>query len=67
MWNPNNTERRILDKIKSIKKPVQRKVIVKKPKKGLSKQEKEVKELLTIIDGKGKATVKLDKVLKYLK
>lgn len=66
MWNPNNTERRILDKIKGIKKP-KRKIVVRKPKKGLSNQEKEVKELLSIIDGKEKATVKLDKVLKRLK
>ena len=44
-----------------------KKVIVRKPKKGLSNQEKEVKELLSILDGKEKATVKLDKVLKRLK
>ena len=66
MFNPNNTERRVLDKIKGIKKP-KRKIVVRKPKKGLSNQEKEVKELISILDGKDKATIKLDKVLKRLK
>ena len=55
-----------LKRIQSIKKKT-KKVIVRKPKKGLSNQEKEVKELLSILDGKEKATVKLDKVLKRLK
>ena len=66
MWNQKPREQRILERIQSIKKKT-KKVIVKRPKKGLSKQEKEVKELLSIIDGKEKATVKLDKVLKRLK
>jgi len=66
MWNQNEREQRILERIKSIQKKT-KKVIVKRPKKGLSKQEKEVKELLSILDGKEKATVKLDKVLKRLK
>jgi len=66
MWNQNEREQRILERIKSIQKKTKR-VIVRKPKKGLSKQEKEVKELLSILDGKEKATVKLDKVLKRLK
>ena len=66
MWNQNDREQRILERIQSIKKKT-KKVIVKRPKKGLSKQDKEVKELLSILDGKEKATVKLDKVLKHLK
>ncbi|MDA8644428.1 hypothetical protein N9L50_03965 [Flavobacteriaceae bacterium] len=66
MWNQNDREQRILKRIQSIQKKT-KKVIVKRPKKGLSKQEKEVKELLSILDGKEKATVKLDKVLKRLK
>ena len=66
MWNQSEREQRILERIKSIQKKT-KKVIVKRPKKGLSKQEKEVKELLSILDGKEKATVKLDKVLKRLK
>jgi len=66
MWNQNEREQRILERIKSIQKKTKR-VVVRKPKKGLSKQEKEVKELLFILDGKEKATVKLDKVLKRLK
>ena len=66
MWNQNDREQRILERIQSIKKKT-KKVIVKRPKKGLSKQDKEVKELLSILDGKEKATVKLDKVLKRLK
>ena len=66
MFNQNDREQRILKRIQSIKKKTQ-KVIVKRPKKGLSKQDKEVKELLSILDGKEKATVKLDKVLKRLK
>ena len=65
MWNQKPREQRILERIQSIKK--RKKVVVRKPKKGLSNQEKEVKELLSIIDGKEKATVKLDKVLKRLK
>jgi hypothetical protein len=66
MWNQKPREQRILERIQSIKKKT-KKGIVKRPKKGLSKQEKEVKELLSILDGKEKATVKLDKVLKRLK
>jgi hypothetical protein len=66
MWNQKPREQRILERIQSIKKKT-KKVIVRKPKKGLSNQEKEVKELLSILDGKEKATVKLDKVLKRLK
>ena len=66
MWNQNEREQRILERIKSIQKKTKR-VVVRKPKKGLSKQDKEVKELLSILDGKEKATVKLDKVLKRLK
>ena len=66
MFNPNDREQRILKRIQSIQKKT-KKVIVKRPKKGLSKQDKEVKELLSILDGKEKATVKLDKVLKRLK
>ena len=66
MWNQNEREQRILERIKSIQKKTKR-VVVRKPKKGLSKQEKEVKELLSILDGKEKATVKLDKFLKRLK
>lgn len=65
MWNQKPREQRILERIQSIKK--RKKVVVRKPKKGLSNQEKEVKELLSILDGKEKATVKLDKVLKRLK
>ena len=65
MWNQKPREQRILERIQSIKK--RKKVIVRKPKKGLSNQEKEVKELLSILDGKEKATIKLDKVLKRLK
>ena len=65
MWNQKPREQRILERIQSFKK--RKKVIVRKPKKGLSNQEKEVKELLSILDGKEKATVKLDKVLKRLK
>ena len=66
MWNQKPREQRILERIQSIKKKT-KKVIVRKPKKGLRNQEKEVKELLSILDGKEKATVKLDKVLKRLK
>ena len=66
MWNQKPREQRILERIQSIKKKT-KKVVVRKPKKGLSNQEKEVKELLSILDGKEKATVKLDKVLKRLK
>jgi hypothetical protein len=66
MWNQKPREQRILERIQSIKKKT-KKVIVRKPKKGLSNQEKEVKELLSILDGKEKATIKLDKVLKRLK
>ena len=66
MRNQKPREQRILERIQSIKKKT-KKVIVRKPKKGLSNQEKEVKELLSILDGKEKATVKLDKVLKRLK
>ena len=65
MWKQKPREQRILERIQSIKK--RKKVIVRKPKKGLSNQEKEVKELLSILDGKEKATIKLDKVLKRLK
>ena len=65
MWNQKPREQRILERIQSIKK--RKKVVVRKPKKGLSNQEKEVKELLSILDGKEKATIKLDKVLKRLK
>jgi len=59
MWNPNNTERRILDKIKAIKKP----------KKNL-KDEKQLQKVEDVLFNppKGqKATVTLDKVLKLLK
>ena len=66
MWNQKPREQRILEKIQSIKKKT-KKVVVRKPKKGLSNQQKEVKELLSIIDSKEKATIKLDKVLKRLK
>ena len=66
MWNQKPREQRILEKIQSIKKKT-KKVVVRKPKKGLSNQQKEVKELLSILEGKEKATVKLDKVLKRLK
>ena len=66
MWNQKPREQRILEKIQSIKKKT-KKVIVRKPKKGMSNQEKETKELLSIIDSKEKATIKLDKVLKRLK
>ena len=65
MWNQKPREQRILEKIQSIKQ--RKKVVVRKPKKGLSRQDKQVKELLSILDGKDKATVKLDKVLKHLK
>ena len=65
MFNPNNTKKRILDRIATIKRP-KRKVIVQKPKKVL-KSDKKVKELLTILDSKEKATVKLEKFLKHLK
>ena len=66
MWNQNETERRILDRINSIKKRT-KKVVVRKPKKVLSNQDKQVKELLAILDSKEKATIKLEKVLKRLK
>lgn len=66
MWNQNETERRILDRINSLKKRT-KKVVVRKPKKVLSRQDKQVKELLSILDGKEKATIKLEKVLKHLK
>ena len=66
MWNQKPREQRILERIQSIKKKT-KKVVVRKPKKGLSNQEKEIKELLSIIDSKEKATIKLDKVLKRLK
>ena len=66
MWNQKPREQRILERIQSIKKKT-KKVVVRKPKKGLSNQQKEVKELLSILDGKEKATIKLDKVLKRLK
>ena len=65
MWNQKPREQRILEKIQSIKQ--RKRVVVRKPKKGLNKQDKQVKELLSILDGKEKATVKLDKVLKHLK
>ena len=66
MWNQKPREQRILEKIQSIKKKT-KKVVVRKPKKGLSNQQKEVKELLSILEGKEKATLKIDKVLKRLK
>ena len=66
MWNQKPREQRILERIQSIKKKT-KKVVVRKPKKGLSNQQKQVKELLSILDGKEKATIKLDKVLKRLK
>ena len=65
MWNQKPREQRILERIQSIKK--RKKVVVRKPKKGLSRQDKQVKELLSILDGKEKATIKLEKVLKHLK
>ena len=68
MWNPNNTERRILDKIKAIKKP-NRKIVVRKPKKNL-KDEKQLQKIEDVLFNppKGqKATVTLDNVLKLLK
>lgn len=63
MWNQNEREQRILERIKSIQKKTKR-VVVRKPKKGLSKQEKAI---LDVIDSKDKATVRLDKVLKLIK
>ena len=65
MWNQKPREQRILERIQSIKKKT-KKVIVRKPKRDLN-SDKEVKELLSILDGKEKATIKLDKVLKRLK
>ena len=65
MWKQKPREQRILERIQSIKKKT-KKVIVRKPKRDLN-SDKEVKELLSILDGKEKATVKLDKVLKRLK
>ena len=65
MWNQKPREQRILERIQSIKKKT-KKVIVKRPKRDLN-NDKEVKELLSILDGKEKATIKLDKVLKRLK
>ena len=41
MFNPNHREQRILKRIQGIKKPT--KVIVRKPKKGLSKDESKMK------------------------
>ena len=64
MWNQKPREQRILERIQGIKK--QKKVVVKRPKRDLN-NDKEVKELLSILDGKEKATIKLDKVLKRLK
>lgn len=66
MWNQNDREKRILDIINGFKKRT-KKVVVRKPKKGLSRQDKQVKELLAILDSKEKATVRLEKVLKHLK
>lgn len=66
MWNQNDREKRILDRINGFKKRT-KKVVVRKPKKGLSRQDKQVKELLAILDSKEKATVRLEKVLKHLK
>ena len=65
MWNQKPREQRILERIQSIKKKT-KKVIVKRPKRDLN-SDKEVKELLSILDSKEKATIKLDKVLKRLK
>ena len=65
MWNQKPREQRILEKIQKIKQ--RKRVVVRKPKKGLSRQDKQVKELLSILDGKEKATIKLEKVLKHLK
>ena len=65
MWNQNDREKRILDRINRFKKKTKR-VVVRKPKRDLN-SEKEVKELLSILDGKEKATVRLEKFLKYLK
>ena len=65
MWNQKPREQRILERIQSIKKKT-KKVIVRKPKRDLN-SDKEVKELLSILDSKEKATIKLDKVLKRLK
>ena len=68
MWNPNNTEQRILERIQSIKKKT-KKVVVRKPKKNL-KDEKQLQKVEDIVFNhpKGqKATVTLDKVLKLLK
>ena len=65
MWNQNDREKKILDRINSIKRPT-KKVVVRKPKKVLSK-DKKVEELLAILESKEKATVKLEKVLKRLK
>ena len=64
MSNQKQREKRILERIQSIKK--RKKVIVRKPKRDIN-SDKEVKELLSTLDGKEKATVKLDKVLKRLK
>ena len=66
MFNPNDREKKILDRINSIKRPT-KKVVVRKPKKVLSNQDKQVKELLAILESKEKATVRLEKALKRLK
>jgi len=47
MFNQNDIEQRNLKRIQSIQKKT-KKVIFKRPKKDLSKQEKEGKELLSI-------------------
>jgi len=69
MFNPTDREKRVLDKIKAIKKPTQ-KIVVKQPKKVLSKQEMQLKKVNDILfkTPKGeKATVTLEKVLKLIK
>jgi len=62
MFNPNEREKRILDKIKGIKKPAIRRVA--KPKKGLSKTAKQV---LEIIESNDTAISRLERLTKILK
>lgn len=69
MFNPNDRERRVLDKIKAIKKPT-KKIVVNQPKKVLSNQEQKLKQVEDILfkTPKGeKPTVTLEKVLKLIK
>ena len=64
LFNINDTERKVLEKIKGFKGKPKSVVKPKQPKRVLSKTEKQI---LEILDSKGKATIKLDKVLRLIK